>query len=69
MFLACNLEAPAIAKMTNLRPTSVIKSSMQTDITYLKVLVYISPYDMVSITFTRASEKECLHHRPLYLSL
>ena len=61
--------ASATTKVTSLRPRSVITSSMQTDITYLKALVYISPYDMVTITFTRAPEKECLHHRPLYLSL
>ena len=69
VFLACNSEASATTKVTSLRSRSVITSSMQTDITYLKALVYISPYDMVTITFTRAPEKECLHHRPLYLSL
>lgn len=69
VFLACNSEASATTKVTSLRPRSVITSSMQTDITYLKALVYISPYDMVTITFTRAPEKERLHHRPLYLSL
>jgi len=59
MFLAYNSEASVTTKVTNLRPRSVIKSSMQTDITYLKALVYISPYDMVTITFTRALKKEC----------